>query len=245
MREILTKDGSFYRPSVIKKAAAIFLLIPLMVIGSIPQTASAAEHGQTTGMIAATQLLEPLSPNASVNDFLALPKPVYQTPFDVPTLDEDPQASFLRKPENILCEEPQNSHASSRIPSITGIITSAFGYRKHPIRGKVRHHDGIDLAAKLGQPVLAPAAGRVVYSGVRNGYGKVVEIDHENGYTTLLAHNSLLLVKVGDIVSAGTEVAKAGRTGISTGVHVHVEVRKDGKLLNPIGYYSTLAVATP
>lgn len=242
MHELLTKDGSLYRPSVIKKAAAIFLLIPLMVIGSIPQTASAAEHGQTAGMIAATQLVEPLSPNASVSDFLALPKPVYQTPFDVPTLDEDPLASFIRKPENILGEEPQDdSQASSRIPSLTGIITSAFGWRKHPVRGRVRHHDGIDLAAKLGTPVLAPAAGRVVFSGVRNGYGNVVEIDHENGYTTLLAHNSRLLVKAGDIVTAGMEIAKAGRTGISTGVHVHVEIRRDGKLLNPIRYFTAIA----
>lgn len=241
MRELLTKDGCLSRPSVIKKAAAIFLLIPLMVIGSIPQTASAADQGQTAGMIAATQLLEPISPNASVKDIFGLPKPVYQTPFDVPTLDDDPLASFIRKPETILGEEPQDSHASSRIPSITGIITSAFGWRKHPVRGKVRHHDGIDLAAKLGTPVLAPAAGRVVFSGVRKGYGNVVEIDHENGYTTLLAHNSRLLVKVGDLVTAGMEIAKAGRTGISTGVHVHVEIRQNGKLLNPIRYFTALA----
>lgn len=243
MHELLTKDACLFRPSVIKKAAAIFLLIPLMVIGSIPQTASAAEHGQTAGMIAATQLVDPLSPNARVTDFLNLPKPVYQTPFYVPTLDENPLASFIRKPENILGKESKDDdlHASSRIPSLTGIITSAFGWRKHPVRGRVRHHDGIDLAAKLGTPVLAPASGIVTFSGVRNGYGNVVEIDHGNGYSTLLAHNSRLLVKAGDIVTAGMEIAKAGRTGISTGVHVHVEIRKDGKLLNPIRYFTAIA----
>lgn len=238
MHELLTKDWCWYRPSVIKKAAAIFLLIPLMVIGSIPQTASAAEQGQIVGMIAATQMVESLSPNARVRDILNLPKPVYQTPFYMPTLDENPLASFIRKPENILGEEFKNdSQASSRIPSLTGIITSVFGWRKHPVRGRVRHHDGIDLAAKLGTPVLAPATGVITFSGVRNGYGKVVEIDHGNGYSTLLAHNSQLLVKVGDIVAAGMEIAKAGSTGISTGVHIHVEVRKDGKLLNPIHYF--------
>ena len=242
MRELLTKGEGLFRPSVIKKAAAIFLLIPLMVIGSISM-AQAADYGHTPiGMIAATQMVDPLSPNARVTDYMFLPTPVYQTPFDVPRLDYNPLATFIRKPENILGEEPQDdSQASSRIPSLTGIITSAFGWRKHPVRGRVRHHDGIDLAAKLGTPVLAPAAGRVVFSGVRNGYGNVVEIDHENGYTTLLAHNSRLLVKAGDIVTAGMEIAKAGRTGISTGVHVHVEVRKDGKLLNPIRYFTAIA----
>lgn len=241
MHELLTKGVGLFRPSVIKKAAAIFLLIPLMVIGGIPQTASAADHGQTAGMIAATQLMEPISPNASVSDFLALPKPVYQTPFDVPTLDEDPLAAFIRKPENILGEEPQDSQAASSIPTISGILTSAFGYRKHPVRGRVRHHDGIDLAAKLGTPVLAPAAGVVTFAGVKRGYGNVVEIDHGNGYSTLLAHHSRLVVKVGDMVAAGMEIAKAGRTGLSTGVHVHVEVRKNGKLVNPMGYFIAIA----
>jgi murein DD-endopeptidase MepM/ murein hydrolase activator NlpD len=240
MHELLTKGDRWLSP-VIKKAAAIFLLMPLMVIGSIPQTASAAEHWQTAGMIAATQLLKPVSPNASVSDLLDLPKPVSGTPFYIPTLDDNPLASFIRKPENILGDESQDeidSHASSRIPTLHGIITSAFGWRKHPVRGRIRHHDGIDLAAKLGTPVLAPAAGVITFSGVRNGYGNVVEIDHQNGYTTLLAHNSKLLVKVGDIVNTGMVIAKAGSTGISTGVHVHVEVRKNGRLLNPVGFFA-------
>lgn len=240
MHELLTKNLGWFSQFVIKKAAAIFLLIPLMVIGSIPQIASAADHGHTTGMIAAPQLVDPLSPNARVMSLMDIPKPVYTTPFNVPTLETDTLALFNWKPESILGEEPQDSQASSRIPSITGMITSAFGYRRHPVRGKVRHHNGIDLAAKLGTPVLAPAAGRVTFSGVRNGYGNVVEIDHENGYTTLLAHNSQLLVRAGDIVNAGMVIAKAGRTGLSTGVHVHVEIRRNGQLLNPIAYFTAI-----
>lgn len=238
MHELLTKDMGWNRLSVIKKAAAIFLLIPLMVIGSIPQTATATELRQTDGVIAATQLLEEINPNARVSNLFSLPTPVYQTPFALPVLDHDPLATFIRKPDVILGEEPQDSHASSSIPSITGVITSAFGWRKHPVRGRVRHHNGIDLAAKLGTPVLSPAAGRVTFSGVRNGYGNVVEIDHGNGYTTLLAHHSRLLVKAGDIVAAGMEIAKAGRTGMSTGVHIHIEVRKNGQLVNPMRYFT-------
>lgn len=237
MYELLTKNG-FVRPFVIKKSAAIFLLITLMCIGSIPITAYAAEQGHTAGMIAATQPELSLLPFAvipqqqSVTDILALPRLEQNTvPFPVPILDENLEP-FNWKPEDIL-GETQESQAASRIPTISGMITSAFGWRKHPVRGKMRHHDGIDLAAKLGAPVFAPATGRVVFAGVRSGYGNVIEIDHENGYTTLLAHHSKLLVKVGDLVDPTTVIAKAGRTGIATGVHVHLEVRQNGSLINP------------
>lgn len=241
MRELLTKGMGWYRLPVIKKAAAIFLLIPLMVIGSIPQTATAAELWQTDGVIAATHLLTEVSPNARVKSLFSMPTPVYQTPFALPLLEDDSLATFIRKPDIILGEET-DSHASSSIPSITGVVTSTFGWRKHPVRGRVRHHNGIDLAARLGAPVLSPAAGRVTFSGVRNGYGNVVEIDHGNGYTTLLAHHSRLLVKAGDIVAAGMEIAKAGRTGMSTGVHIHVEVRKNGELVNPMRYFTSAII---
>lgn len=239
MRELLTKDEGLYRPSVIKKAAAIFLLIPMMVIGSISE-AEAEELHQSFEVIAATQLVETISPNARVTDYLNLPTPATQTPFALPKLEYNPLAPYIRKPDDIL-GELNDPHVPSNIPTISGIITSTFGYRKHPVKGKVRHHNGVDLAAKLGAPVLAPADGVVIFSGVKNGYGNVVEIDHGNGYTTLLAHHSRLLVKAGDIVHAGMVIAKAGRTGLSTGVHVHVEVRKHGQLVNPMmGYVTTL-----
>ena len=136
--------------------------------------------------------------------------------------------NFIVHPEQIV--------QHNNIPELTGLVTSTFGYRKHPVKGKVRHHNGIDIAAKLGNPVLAPADGIVIFSGVKNGYGNAVEIDHGNGYVSLLAHHSRLLVKAGDIVTKATHIALAGRTGIATCVHVHVELRKDGKLINPIGY---------
>lgn len=238
MHELLTKGTKTFLP-VSKKAAAIFLLITLTFIGSISSSAYAAEHGHTDEMIAANPTVLSLSPfeivdatsTLTVTDILDIPKPVLNpTPFDLPTL-EPSLATFIRKPENILGED--FSQASSRIPTITGMITSAFGWRRHPVRGRVRHHDGVDLAAKLGMPVLAPAAGHVIFSGTKNGYGNVIEIDHENGYVTLLAHHSQLLVNVGDYVDTNTVIAKAGRTGIATGVHVHVEVRFHNALINP------------
>ncbi len=236
MRDLLTK-GPALRP-VIKKSAAIFLSITLMCIGSILTPAYAADHGHTDGVIAATQPVLSLSPFAvgathTVTDILDLPKPVYtNAPFEVPTLEvNNTLAPFIRKPEIVLGED--TSQAASRIPTFTGMITSAFGWRKHPVRRKIRHHDGIDLAAKLGTPVFAPAAGRVTFAGTKGGYGNVIIIDHENGYQSLLAHHSVLLVKEGDIVDTSTIIAKAGRTGTATGVHVHVEVRQNGSLLNP------------
>lgn len=228
MHELLTKGLGGIPRSVSKKAAAIFLSISLTIIGSTFNTA----HGYE-GIAAVTTRSLTLAPDMSVSGLLNLPKldrtdlPVE---WQLPRWNEDDNniASFIDKPENIIVEDPE-----AHIPVLYGMITSAFGNRKHPVRGRVRHHNGIDLAARLGDQVLAPAPGTVVFSGVRNGYGNVVEIDHGNGYTSLLAHHSRLLVKVGDIVDATTVIAKAGRTGMATGVHVHVEIRQHGALINP------------
>lgn len=114
-----------------------------------------------------------------------------------------------------------------------GHMTSSFGTRHDPFGRGRRFHSGIDLSAKMGDPVMAMAAGKVVYSGNRGGYGKLVEIDHGNGYKTRYAHNSSLTAKVGEQVQVGQIIAKAGSTGRSTGVHLHVEVWKDGVAVNP------------
>ena len=82
----------------------------------------------------------------------------------------------------------------------------------------------MDFHAKVGDPVMAVAEGVVSFAGVKGGYGNVVDVDHGNGYVTRYAHNSRLVVKAGDLVRAGQEVAKAGSTGRSTGAHVHFEV---------------------
>ena len=121
----------------------------------------------------------------------------------------------------------------SREPIANSYITSSFGRRADPIRGGRQFHKGIDFEADVGDPVMAVADGVVSFSGVRSGYGNVVEIDHGNGYVTRYAHNSRLLVRVGDLVRAGDQVAKAGSTGHSTGAHVHFEVWDDGRVVNP------------
>ena len=115
-----------------------------------------------------------------------------------------------------------------RWPLKAGIVSSEFGKRW----GK--RHEGVDIAADLGVPVTASAGGTVIYSGdTIRGYGNVVILRHDQDTTTLYAHNEVLLVKQGDRVQAGQAVAKLGSTGRSTGPHVHFELRRKGKPLDP------------
>jgi murein DD-endopeptidase MepM/ murein hydrolase activator NlpD len=129
--------------------------------------------------------------------------------------------------------ELDRSATPSRMPIVNSYITSGYGGRADPFGGGRGFHKGIDFHASTGDPVLAVADGVVSYAGVRSGYGKVVEVDHGNGYVTRYAHNSRLVVQVGDLVRSGQRIAKAGSTGRSTGAHVHFEVWQDGRVLNP------------
>lgn len=113
-------------------------------------------------------------------------------------------------------------------------ITSPYGYRIHPILKRKKMHTGIDIGAPRGASVVAAGNGKVIYSDWRGGYGKVVMVDHGGGIVTLYAHNSKLLVKDGQKVNKGTTIAKIGSTGGSTGPHLHFEVRKNGKWIDPI-----------
>lgn len=122
------------------------------------------------------------------------------------------------------------------MPVKNGYITSPFGERIDPFTGRESFHPGLDIGVPWGARVQAVADGVVTYAGVRDGYGKVVEIDHGDGYMTRYAHNSKLLAHVGEHVHAGEVISDAGSTGRSTGPHVHFEVWHDGKLVNPLAY---------
>src|SRR5690606_13610451 len=95
---------------------------------------------------------------------------------------------------------------------------------------------GVDFAGKLGSDVISVAAGVVTWSGDRNGYGNLVEVNHGGGFSTRYAHNQENLVKVGDVVKKGQVVAKMGTSGRSTGPHVHFEVYKNGRAVDPSSY---------
>lgn len=129
---------------------------------------------------------------------------------------------------------------------VNGIITSNYGVRRG---GKVvrrggkkrrviysRHHAGIDIAAPIGSPIVAPGKAVVSFVGVKNGYGNVVILDHGNGISSLYAHAHALFVQLGQEVSKGDLIATVGSTGRSTGPHLHFEIRKSGSTVNPMAF---------
>ncbi len=118
-------------------------------------------------------------------------------------------------------------------PVKSGWMSSGFGKRTDPFTGRPAWHEGVDFAGKLGSDVVAVASGVVTWAGKRYGYGNLVEINHGNGYVTRYGHNKALLVKVGERVKQGQVIARMGSSGRSTGPHVHFEVRKNGKPVNP------------
>ncbi len=128
--------------------------------------------------------------------------------------------------------------ATPSLLPIAGWISSPFGYRRHPYDGLFRLHTGVDIAAEPGTPVRATAPGTVIFSGYREGYGKVVVINHGYGISTLFAHNSKLFANSGIHVKRGDVISEVGSTGMSTGPHLHYEIRKNGIPVNPATFFS-------
>ena len=139
--------------------------------------------------------------------------------------------------ENVIRGE--NSQADSEIsgwPVNKGWISSPFGRRTDPFTGKLALHQGVDFAGTEGHEVLSLGAGIVTYSGYMQGYGEMVEISHSDGFSTRYAHAQENLVKVGELVPRGKPIALVGSTGRSTGAHVHLEVYKNGRAIDPSKY---------
>lgn len=121
-------------------------------------------------------------------------------------------------------------------PVAEGHVSSYFGERQDPFDGTEAWHRGMDFAGSLGSRVLSVAAGVVIRSEPRSGYGNLIEINHGNGYVTRYAHNQRSLVRVGDTVIRGQPIALMGSTGRSTGPHVHFEVLRNGQQINPLAF---------
>jgi murein DD-endopeptidase MepM/ murein hydrolase activator NlpD len=119
-------------------------------------------------------------------------------------------------------------------PVREGYISSYFGERMDPFNGEDAFHKGVDFASDAGTAVLAVASGIVTWAGPREGYGNLVEVNHGNGYITRYAHAARTLVTVGDEVERGQALAVVGSTGRSTGPHLHFEVVKDGRQIDPM-----------
>lgn len=129
------------------------------------------------------------------------------------------------------------------IPSILPIslddytMSSGYGYRRDPVYGSTRFHEGLDFAAPTGTPVYATADGRVSEAGWASGYGNVVNIEHGYNYLTRYAHLSKITVTSGQEVKRGDKIGEVGSTGKSTGPHLHYEVRFKNEPQNPVNYY--------
>jgi len=119
---------------------------------------------------------------------------------------------------------------------VRGDISSPYGHREHPRSGMENFHSGIDISTSPGNPVKATADGIVSFSGWSGGSGNLVVLEHGHGFSTFYAHNRKLNVKVGQKVKRGDIISYAGSTGNSTGPHVHYEIWKDGKPVNPKNY---------
>jgi murein DD-endopeptidase MepM/ murein hydrolase activator NlpD len=121
-------------------------------------------------------------------------------------------------------------------PVRIGALASSFGVRRDPFTGRLARHAGLDFTGPLGSDILSVASGVVTWSSYKDGYGRMVEINHGDGFSTRYAHNSQNLVKVGDTVKKGQIIALMGSSGRSTGSHVHFEVLKGGNQVNPLAY---------
>lgn len=122
------------------------------------------------------------------------------------------------------------------LPVAKGWMTSSYGLRRDPFHGKKSWHKGIDIAGKRGSSIIAVAGGIVTKSETGAGYGEFIEIDHGNALVARYAHNDKNLVKAGDLVKKGQVIALMGSTGRSTGPHVHFEVYKNGRHVDPASY---------
>ena len=145
--------------------------------------------------------------------------------------------SQLNALENVILarELKEQTHPAGR-PVTGGFISSYFGERMDPFSGEEAYHKGVDFAGSAGASVTAVAAGVVTWAGERSGYGKLVEINHGDGYVTRYGHNEKTLVAVGQTVKRGDPIALLGSTGRSTGPHVHFEVIRNGRQVDPLSF---------
>jgi len=155
----------------------------------------------------------------------------------------------LRELKAFIEEKASILAATPTILPTKGLVTAGYGYRKSPFTGKREFHEGMDIAALHGTPVVATADGIVRFAGPAATYGNVVFIDHGHGFATAYGHNSTIRVHARQRVRRGDVIAYVGNTGRTTGPHVHYEVHVDGVASNPMKYAVdntgiTFAVAT-
>lgn len=165
----------------------------------------------------------------------AIPMPNVGGPVEKDTLNIELLSDYYEEVLKDLDEKLSNTPLGR---PHSGRISSRFGYRRNPFTNRGRElHSGIDLKGRTGELVKATATGRVIFAGYEGQYGNVVKIRHANNYETRYAHLSRTLVKRGDRIEAGTNIGRIGSTGRSTGPHLHYEILKNNKKVNPEKYF--------
>lgn len=153
-------------------------------------------------------------------------------------LSDDTAAEPFRIPPPSNCSYSKDQIAFKHTTPLRGTITSRYGYRDHPIIEDASFHTGLDIAAKQGTEIVSFAAGKVIEAGKNSTYGNYLLVEHKDGIRSFYGHNSKLLVKKGQNVSLGQKIARVGSTGMSTGPHLHFEVRRGTVRLDPAHYIS-------
>ena len=153
-------------------------------------------------------------------------------------LSDDTKAEVFRIPPPSYCSYEKKTLGFKYATPLRGVITSKFGYRDHPIITDASFHTGLDIAAKKGTAVGAFADGTVVETGRNSTYGNYVRISHAGGFYSFYGHNSKVIVKKGQKVKLGQKVCEVGSTGMSTGPHLHFEIRANNIRLDPALYIS-------
>jgi len=145
------------------------------------------------------------------------------------------KSSFAEIQANLKQQENALSHTPSIWP-VGGWVSSGFGYRNDPFTGRNEMHKGLDIVAPPGTSIVAAADGKVCFAGVKAGWGRVIEVDHGYGYTTFYGHCQSIRKGCGDVVRRGEVIATVGRSGKTTGYHLHYGVKISGSWVNPSNY---------
>lgn len=138
--------------------------------------------------------------------------------------------------EDQIAEQDERLASTPTVGPVRGLVTDPFGNRKDPFTGRLASHTGLDISARRGTPIEAPAAGVVAFTGRNGGLGKMVRISHGFGFTTVYGHLDSITVQPGQEVERGEVIGALGNTGRSTGPHLHYEVHVDGRPVNPLYY---------
>lgn len=184
-----------------------------------------------------SSMVIPVDPDAQISELGDAEATLLDRVHTLGTVSADTEYALAQMQIYFLAQSAVIAATPSLLP-INGWMSSAYGYRRHPIDGSYRLHAGIDIVADNGTPVRSPADGNIIFAGDKQGYGKVVVVDHGYGIRTLHAHVSKFFVSSGMRVRRGDKIAEVGKTGKATAPHLHYEIRKNGMPVNPTTFFS-------